>query len=199
MSIAFPQISYLQNWRTDYIKPKSICTYTLNPDNTFLNRGTSWFGEDKKLLVTYIPWKYSRNRPSYSKTVQAHIDRDLQEVLAKSSSIVTNQVKDLSSSPNGYEDDIIELERRKPQLSSAFKKIQENSDGTYTIVMEIFDIEIMDHPLMTDEIRYQKEIIQLVKVLDERKKNDIVGFLSRKLEVTTQKVLIYEFEFLNRH
>lgn len=65
--------------------------------------------------------------------------------------------------------------------------------------MEIFDIEIMDHPLMTDEIRYQKEIIQLVKVLDERKKNDIVGFLSRKLEVTTQQVLIYEFEFLNRH
>ncbi len=79
-------------------------------------------------------------------------------------------------------DNEITLERRKPLQSTSYKTISDNDEGTYTMLIELHDVDIMDHPLMTEEQRVAKDIEQMIEVLVERQRSGIVDFLSRKIK-----------------
>lgn len=97
-----------------------------------------------------------------------------------------------ASLPDGY----LDTHLVKAHSMSKFKAIPPRvNDGTYTIVFDLHEIEIKDHPLMTQEQRISKECLDMINVLKERQRSGIVDFLDKKL--TALKSAHMEFKLNN--
>lgn len=154
------------------------------------------------MLCNPIPWKQFVVRQPRSQTVSDNFERGRRSAADNSSKgleLMTNKKQHdivgssketisvglLQSTPQAsFEkgDCEITLERRKPLQSTSYKTISDNDEGTYTMLVELHDVDIMDHPLMTEEQRIAKDIEQMIEVLVERQRSGIVDFLSRKIK-----------------
>ena len=77
------------------------------------------------------------------------------------------------------------LERRGPVKVSNYRKVMDSPDGSYTLLLQLHSLRILDHPLITNEFRIAKNIESLMDIWNERKRIKIVKYLTNKLEVLT--------------
>jgi hypothetical protein len=75
------------------------------------------------------------------------------------------------------------LERVAPTKVSNFRKVMDSADGSYTLLVQLDSLKILDHPLVTNEFRIAKNIENLMDVWKERKRIKIVQYLTNRLAV----------------
>jgi hypothetical protein len=75
------------------------------------------------------------------------------------------------------------LERVAPTKVSNFRKVMDSADGSYTLLVQLNSLKILDHPLITNEFRIAKNIENLMDVWNERKRMKIVNYLTNRLAV----------------
>ena len=85
------------------------------------------------------------------------------------------------------------LERRPAVASSNFRRVMDSADGSYTLILRLESLKILDHPLITQEFRLAKNIESLIETWEERRRIKIVPFLSNKLEVCIFIILITSY------
>lgn len=69
---------------------------------------------------------------------------------------------------------------------SPYKDIADTPRGTYLIVFELFEMTLLDHPLMTEEMKLARDVEEWIISLTERRKKGIVESLDRKLGAIQQ-------------
>lgn len=75
------------------------------------------------------------------------------------------------------------LERIAPTKVSNFRKVMDSPDGSYTLLLQLDSLRILDHPLITNEFRIAKNIENLMEIWKERRRIKIVNYLTNKLAV----------------
>lgn len=160
------------------------------------------------MWVTPIPWKQFLYRPQFSKTVIEYYNGNLgapnAAIISPNDSVseekkvgFKTQTELISGPKTTLSPDYLSTELVKASMTSKFKSIPPKiNDGSYTLLFDIHDIDIKDHPLMTDEIRVAKECIDMISVLRERQKSGLVEFLDEKL--TALKSAHMEFKLRSR-
>jgi hypothetical protein len=76
------------------------------------------------------------------------------------------------------------LERVAPTKVSNFRKVMDSADGSYTLLVQLDSLKILEHPLITNEFRIAKNIENLMDVWNERKRMKIANYLTNRLAVS---------------
>ncbi|KAJ3105635.1 Coiled-coil and C2 domain-containing protein 2A [Phlyctochytrium planicorne] len=143
------------------------------------NHGEKWFGPDQKLAISPDPLRYRMYRPGAARPMP--MPHAVQESDPLSVIMKQFHVED-PDSPSPQSFDPCHLVLKKAMPSSKFKPIMDSSDGTYLMIVRLGNISFSDHPLMTEEIKIAREIENWISMLKARKRVNVVGFLSQKLE-----------------
>eukprot|EP00842_Homolaphlyctis_polyrhiza_P006484 jgi/Hompol1/6837/HPOL_002344-RA len=79
-------------------------------------------------------------------------------------------------------DSEISLERRTAELPSQHNLWRSSMDTYCTMIVDLVDMQFQSHPLMIEEIHLANHIYELVRTMQERKRDSIVDFLTAKLQ-----------------
>ncbi|KAJ3221081.1 Coiled-coil and C2 domain-containing protein 2A [Clydaea vesicula] len=200
---------YLSTNNTDLLQ-RNLTKLNLRLRKTEGQFFPDWFNHDQSIALTPVPWKQIIERPIYSSIFKEYISKNASANVftnihsqedENSSSILQYQQNYLDATEyyleNISDESLIELQLTKADLSSKYKPIvKENKKSSFTLILKLFDIDIKDHPLMTEEIRIAKELKDMNDVLKEREKSGIVKFLDRKLKAL--KLAYKEFLIQNQ-
>ena len=92
-------------------------------------------------------------------------------------------IKGLLHNPNAE----LAVELRPKWQQSLHASIE---SGSYLLVLELASVKFDDHPLMNTEMRVACEMDSLWRVLKARKREELVEFCQRKVEVSFQVHMI---------
>ncbi|KAJ3074753.1 Coiled-coil and C2 domain-containing protein 2A [Podochytrium sp. JEL0797] len=150
------------------------------------NYGSGWFAPNQHLAALPLPKRARTQRPGAPPPVpvaQAGATADSTTSLSRSS-VSLRYIEDQSmvvEDSTAYFDNM-GLVLRKPHTTTPFCQITDTQDGYYSLVFSLGCVAFTQHPLMTEECKLAKEVEEWIYQLRARKKTDLVGFLSRKLE-----------------
>ncbi|KAJ3213859.1 Coiled-coil and C2 domain-containing protein 2A [Dinochytrium kinnereticum] len=144
------------------------------------NHGEKWFGPDQKLAIAPDPLRYRMYRPGASRPTPVPLAAPDYDPLG--SLMKQLQVAEDPEPVNIKESNPHQIVLRKALPSSNFRPIMDSADGTYLLVVRLGNITFLDHPLMTEEIKIAREIENWINMLKSRKRVNVVGFLTQKLE-----------------
>jgi hypothetical protein len=143
-----------------------------------------WFGPDQKLAVVPNPIRYRSQRPGapppvpVPKAVSSFKDTFRSSISVRPEELVGDNEFDSYQ----HADDAMALVLKKALPSTPFRPITDNPDGSYLLVMTLGSLVIEEHPLLTEECKLMRRIEDWITLLRARRKSDVVGFLSHKLE-----------------
>ncbi|KAJ3015756.1 UNVERIFIED_CONTAM: Coiled-coil and C2 domain-containing protein 2A [Siphonaria sp. JEL0065] len=158
--------------------------------------GAEWFGPNQRLAALPIPKRARTQRPGAPPPVpvaQAAPMSDSTMSLSRSSvslRFIEDTTNPIIEDPFDYIDNM-GLVLRKPHPTTPHTHIANSSDGYYTLVFSLGRLEFTEHPLLTEECKLAKEVEDWIFTLRARKKIDLVGFLTRKLEALKQAYTDY--------
>ncbi|KAI8621278.1 hypothetical protein BC830DRAFT_275158 [Chytriomyces sp. MP71] len=153
------------------------------------NHGTTWFGADQRLANLPNPKRSRTQRPGAPPPIpiaQAAPTSKTDSNTSLSRSSISLRLLEESSpileDADTHAIDGLALVLRKPAVTTPYRLITDNPNGHYTLVFSLGSLNFVEHPLMVEECKIAKEVEDLIYTLRTRKKTDLVGFLSRKLE-----------------
>ncbi|KAI8850725.1 hypothetical protein BC829DRAFT_442050 [Chytridium lagenaria] len=143
------------------------------------NHGERWFGPDQKLKIAPDPLRYRMYRPGATRPTPVPLAAPDYDPLA---SLMKNLY--LEDPDTGAAKDLnpLHLVLTKALPSSKYRPIMDTSDGTYLLVVRLGNITFLDHPLMTEEIKIARDVENWINMLKSRRRVNVVGFLTQKLE-----------------
>ncbi|KAJ3139070.1 Coiled-coil and C2 domain-containing protein 2A [Physocladia obscura] len=184
-TLRFPDEEGLYVGRFPSVKPQNLTKMErrlrlLEPDH-----GAEWFGPNQRLDAIPNPKRSRTQRPGAPPPLpvaQGASPTDSSANLSRSSvSLRMLESPEMPVEDNDFFDEMA-LILRKPLHTSPFNLITDGVDGYYTLVFSLGSLVFSEHPLMTEECKLTKEVEECIHILRFRRKTDIVGFLTRKLE-----------------
>ncbi|KAI9202742.1 uncharacterized protein BJ171DRAFT_626486 [Polychytrium aggregatum] len=175
---------------TPYFPPRNLRKLEFRLRMTEPNYGSKWFGPDQKLCFQPIPWRVDRPRRYVRDVPFTPVTRKYGDFFEEL------EFCEPGSAPQIKAIDATHIERRSAVRSMSFKPVLDNPTGSYVMIIDLVDISLNEHPLMTEEMRLAIEIESWVRLLRSRKRNGIVTFLTRKLESLREQMREHPyFEF----
>ncbi|ORY45278.1 hypothetical protein BCR33DRAFT_716564 [Rhizoclosmatium globosum] len=185
-SLRFPDQEGLYVGRFPTVKEENLTKLERRLRASNDNHGSDWFGPNQRLAALPLPNRERTQRPGAPPPLpvaQAAAVTDSMLSLSRSS-VSLRFIEDPSpivEDPYSYINNM-GLVLRKPHPTSPFRHITTTPDGYYTLVFSLGSLNFTEHPLMTEECKLAKDVEEWIYALRARKKVDLVGFLSRKLE-----------------
>ncbi|KAI8925641.1 hypothetical protein BC831DRAFT_263275 [Entophlyctis helioformis] len=174
------------------------------------NLGERWLGPAREVAIEPDPLQYNHNRPaklvfaadfghdgvssgSDSVGLQSSDSAD-DNLVGKAARDARNAIKRVplkqpkqhgakrGNGRRGHGDPSTDLERRMPAPAADQSRRLGTESASYVLAIDLVGLDFHDHPLMTEELRLSNTIVDLVALIRDRQRTNLVGFLGAKLE-----------------
>ncbi|KAJ3198266.1 Coiled-coil and C2 domain-containing protein 2A, partial [Entophlyctis luteolus] len=193
--VRFPDEEGLYVGRFPAVKSQNLTKMERRLRSTEENHGAEWFGPDQRLAAIPNPKRLRTQRPGAPPPLpvaQGASPIDSTSNLSRSSLTLRGlETEDIQMENENIFTDNMALVLRKASYVTSSSLITDSSNGMYTLVFSLGCIVFNDHPLISEECRLAKDVEEWIYVLRARRKADIVGYLTKKLE--TLKIAYNEY------
>ncbi|KAJ1342536.1 hypothetical protein BSLG_002854 [Batrachochytrium salamandrivorans] len=151
-----------------YMHPYNVKTLNRRLQITEENHGQRWIGNGPQVLIEPDPMQYTHNR--YNRPVFT-------------SPAATYGYGNAAINSNTSNATDLYLERQMPIHSSDQSNDLSRPNSTYLLTVDLVSVRFQDHPLMSLEQRLAGSIVEILNTMRERKRANLVDFLTVKIEV----------------